>query len=125
MVEEARELDLFVADGGDFGYGPLEVALHEVADGIKLHGNFFNLMRGGEALGGKGSQNSSGDGSFQKCSSIHAGIVHRIADGGSETKAPRRAGAPLLTKNHSTLAGPRAAAPQSWLEQELQAKLQS
>src|SRR5208283_5031654 len=90
MVEEARELDLFVADGGDFGDGALEVALHEVADGVELHADFFDLMRGGEALAGKGSQDSSCNGSFQKSSAIHAGIVQRIADGGSKTKAPRK-----------------------------------
>src|SRR5271157_3948506 len=124
MVEEARELDLFVADGGDFGYGPLEVALHEVADGIKLHANFFNLMRGGEALVGKGSQNSSGDGSFQKSSSVHAGIVQRIAKRGTKQKRPKEIGAPLLGGSHSALAGIRAVTPRLRLEQELQTKLQ-
>src|SRR5208283_1101456 len=101
MVEKARELDLFVADGGDFGDGALELALHEFADGIKLHAHFFDLVRGGEALGGKGSQNSSGDGSFQKSSAVHGRIVHRIADERVKQKRPEDAGALLLGGSHS------------------------
>src|SRR5208283_1479152 len=111
MVEKARELDLFVTDGGDFGDGALEVAFHEFADGIKLHANFFDLMRGGEALGGKGSQNSSGDGSFQKSSAVHAGIVQRIAEGSSKTKAPRGSRGAFAGRSHSAFAGMRAVIP--------------
>src|SRR5208337_4559182 len=107
MIEEARELDLFVADGGDLGDGALEVALHEFADGVELHADFFDLMRGGEASAGEGTQNSSGNGGFQKGSTIHAGIVQRIADGGSKTKAPEEARALLLGGSHSAFVGTR------------------
>jgi len=87
------------------GDGALEVALHEVADGVELHADFFDLMRGGEALAGKGSQNSSGDGSFQKGSAVHAEIVHRIAQAGAKQERPEKIGALLLGGSHSAFAG--------------------
>ena len=83
VVEVSGEFDFFIASGGDFGDGVRKVGLHGRADGIELQANRVNGMRGLRRVGlkrkcgvrgpdGFGSGGKScGDGSADKCASVH------------------------------------------------------
>ncbi len=70
FAEVARELDFFVADLCNFRDRALEILLQEIAHGVQLQSDAFDVMcfsRPRRSRGGYGS----GDGSSDKSSSIH------------------------------------------------------
>src|SRR6266581_1511905 len=79
--KNAGEFDFLVADGGDFRDAAFEVGFHGFAHGVELETDAVNAMRGRRAADGMcgvrspgwlgGGCESSGDGSADKCASIH------------------------------------------------------
>ena len=51
MIEVTCEFHFLVANGSDFGDSAREIGLHEVANGVELDANFFDLVSGGESGG--------------------------------------------------------------------------
>ena len=43
-IEISGEFDFLVADGGNLGQSALEIGLHLIAHGIKLHAEFFYFV---------------------------------------------------------------------------------